>query len=102
MLILLAKFYTITTESNHNISLTAEHLILVTSTAGTTEYVPAENVQVGRDSLSVLSNDGIIIQSRVIRVFKETKIGYFAPFVMSGKIIWLMSKYIEFCLLLYK
>ncbi|CAF3373302.1 unnamed protein product [Rotaria socialis] len=82
-----AVFYTFQTKSNHMISLTGQHLIPVQSSTGTIIYIPAEQVEVGRDSLYVLSDDGIVIVSPVIQISIETKMGYFAPLTMSGTIL---------------
>ncbi|CAF4159104.1 unnamed protein product [Rotaria magnacalcarata] len=81
-----AEFYTLQTKSNHRISLTGQHLIAVQSSIGTIVYIPAEQVEVGRDSLYVLSSEGIVIVSPVVEISIETKMGYFAPLTMSGKL----------------
>ncbi|CAF4077252.1 unnamed protein product, partial [Rotaria sp. Silwood1] len=80
-------FYTLETESNHTISLSAEHLIPVVSDTGTAIYIPAERVKAGHHSLYVLSDDGVLSQSLVIRVSIQIKIGYFAPLTTSGTLL---------------
>ncbi|CAF5153441.1 unnamed protein product, partial [Rotaria magnacalcarata] len=82
-----AEFYTLQTKSNHRISLTGQHLIAVQSSIGTIVYIPAEQVEVGRDSLYVLSSEGIVIVSPVVEISIETKMGYFAPLTMSGTLL---------------
>jgi hypothetical protein len=77
-------FYTLQTESNHTISLTAEHLIPVASNDGTLLYIPAAHVKVGHHSLYVLSNNRLLVRSPVIRVSIETKRGYYAPLTTTG------------------
>jgi hypothetical protein len=67
--------------------LTGEHLIPVASDAGVFNYIPAKDVKAGHDTLYVLSIDHRLIQSLVIRVSIETKIGYFAPLTTTGRVI---------------
>ncbi len=71
------------TESNHTISLTGQHLIPIVSHKGMPQYVSAENVMPG-DVLYVLSKTGLLIQSPVVQVRTEIKLGYFGPMTMSG------------------
>ncbi|CAF1460878.1 unnamed protein product [Adineta ricciae] len=46
-----AVFYTLETESNHTISLTAEHLIPIVFDNNKFTYIPAMNIKINRDSL---------------------------------------------------
>ena len=76
-------FYTLHTESNHSISLTALHLIAVVSIKRILEYIPAKKVIVG-DSLFVVSSDKKLTQSKIIRIEIEHKIGFYGPLTTSG------------------
>ncbi|CAF0987418.1 unnamed protein product [Rotaria sordida] len=82
-----ALFYTLETASNHTISLSAEHLIPVVSEKGISIYIPVERIKAGHHSLYVLSDDGILSQSLVIRVSIQMKIGYFAPLTTSETVL---------------
>ncbi|UJR07027.1 hypothetical protein I4U23_011315 [Adineta vaga] len=79
-------FYTLHTESNHSISLTALHLIAVISIKGIFEYIPAKKVIVG-DYLFVISSDKKLTQSKIIRIEIEYKIGFYGPLTTSGTIM---------------
>ncbi|CAF3110611.1 unnamed protein product [Rotaria sp. Silwood2] len=78
-------FYTITTESNHSISLTPLHLLPVKVERNSMKYIPAKQVQIG-DLLYVALN-GQLITSAVTDIIIDIKIGAFAPMTMSGTLL---------------
>ncbi|CAF3480748.1 unnamed protein product [Rotaria sp. Silwood1] len=78
-------FYTITTMSGHNISLTDVHLIPIITVDGLLNYVPVRDIKKG-DILYVVSN-GTLIQSPVINVKLEVKVGYFSPLTTAGTLL---------------
>lgn len=49
------------------------------------QYIAAKHVRINRDSLYVISANGTLMKSPVIRVTTEIKIGYVAPLSMTGK-----------------
>ena len=78
-------FYTLITESGHNISLTEYHLIPIKSFNETEKHIFAKQVELG-DLLYVLKNDKIA-NSKVINIITETKKGYYAPLTMEGTLV---------------
>ncbi|CAF4883392.1 unnamed protein product [Rotaria sp. Silwood1] len=80
-----AKFYTLITDSGHQISLTGLHLIPIISSSNKMNYIAARHVQLG-DQLYVLMN-GHIEFSPVRNITIEIKKGYFAPLTLTGTIL---------------
>ncbi|CAF4653388.1 unnamed protein product, partial [Rotaria sp. Silwood2] len=75
-------FYTITTMSGHNISLTDVHLMPIITFGGLLNYVPVRDIKEG-DILYVVSN-GVLVQSPVTNVKLEVKVGLFSPLTTAG------------------
>ncbi|CAF4733607.1 unnamed protein product, partial [Rotaria sp. Silwood1] len=80
-----AMFYTIVTESKHQVSLTSYHLIATINKDGDIIYIPAKDIK-HNDTLRVVTN-GQVYFSSVINVTLEVKDGYYAPLTMTGTLL---------------
>lgn len=79
------EFYTLTTSSGHEISLTGEHLISrFNSTINKRDFVFAANIELG-EQIDVWIVDRLE-PSSVVRIVKQDKVGFYAPLTTSGKI----------------
>jgi len=79
------EYITLSTESDHNLSITGKHLIYQTDCNGNSEAIFADKVQIGK-CLQVNDN-GDLIESKVISKSKDMKKGVYAPITTNGNII---------------
>ncbi|CAF1014817.1 unnamed protein product [Adineta ricciae] len=81
----IVMFYTFTTASNHQISLTGLHLMPIASSNEKLLYIAARDIQLG-DQFYVSINNRLET-SPIVNITNELKQGYFAPLTMTGTIL---------------
>jgi hypothetical protein len=81
--LILALFYTFTTETGHQISLTSEHLIYI----GNQTYIQARHVDSKQHSLYIMGQNGHLEASRIRSIDIQLKQGYATPITQHGTLI---------------
>ena len=79
----LAFFYTFTTETDHQISVTSDHLLFV----GNGTYIQARFVDSKRHSLYTVGTNGRMQASRIRSIDVQLKQGYATPITQHGTLI---------------
>jgi len=80
------KFFTLQTESGHELSITSEHLIYETDCRGGAGHaIYAKNVQIGR--CLYVNDDGQLKETRVVEKGQEKKYGIYSPITTTGSIV---------------
>jgi len=80
------KFYTLRTESGHQLAITGEHLIYETDCRGNGgEAKYAKKVQVG--NCLFVNRDGKLIETRIVEKSQEKMNGIYAPITTTGSIV---------------
>jgi hypothetical protein len=80
---LLALFYTFTTETGHQLSLTAEHLIYI----GNQTYIQARHIDSKQHTLFIVGKKGQLEPSRIRSIDIQLKQGYAAPITQHGTLL---------------
>lgn len=80
---LLAFFYTFTTETGHQISLTSDHLIFI----GNRTYIQARYVDPKIHSLYIIGSHGHLQATRIRSVDVQLQQGYATPITQHGTLI---------------
>jgi hypothetical protein len=78
-----ALFYTLTTESGHQISVTSEHLLYV----GNQSYLQAQWINSEEHRLYIMNEDGHLEPSSIRSIDVELRRGYATPITEQGTLI---------------
>lgn len=80
---LLALFYTFTTDSGHQLSLTPEHLVYI----GNQKYIQARYIDSNEHQLFIAGKNGQLESSRILSVDVQIKHGYATPITQHGTLL---------------
>ncbi|UJR27313.1 hypothetical protein I4U23_008606 [Adineta vaga] len=78
-----ALFYTFTTESGHQLSLTSEHLIYI----GNQSYIQARHIDSKVHQLFTIEQNGLLKSSAIRSIDVQLKYGYATPITQHGTLL---------------
>ncbi|CAF4108500.1 unnamed protein product, partial [Rotaria magnacalcarata] len=78
-----ALFYTFTTDSGHQLSLTPEHLVYI----GNQKYIQARYIDSNEHQLFIAGRNGQLKSSRILSIDVQIKRGYATPITQHGTLL---------------